>query len=323
MGADLPSDAGETKISFGQKSLCLDPWAIGRLKETLGEGAPPDEYGVLLTEIVALLLKCMADTERFGAASTGKVEEYYRLQAELMLDSNLGNSLISRAQSEVESLVHRGMTQDARQLSGVLHKLRRSLVEVNRNAGTKVETPSSEETVQPIATPTRAVERVADPSEYDDSDEEELSYPEPPVVGSARTRVLGGLLALALGIWFVAVELPKIFDSHPRQLRISELQVPAVELSLQSRWPGLYVEVRGEAWNALDSEERERLVADLVESATQRNFTSILVRTMDGRSLVQWWHGRDVQWVDTSDGVPSIAAGSDTPDAIETGRPAS
>lgn len=322
LARDLPSDAGETKISFGQKSISLDPWAIEQLQRSLGQATKPDEHDALLIEIVALLLKCMADTERFAAASTGKVDQYYRLQAELMLDSNLGNSLISRTQRVVDTLVQQGMTQDARQLSGVLHKLRRSMVEVNRNAGTKV------------ATPHRAVEWTADPSEADDSeavdraqstdpDTETLSYPVPSSIGSGRTRFLCGVLVLALGIWLVAVELPKLFGSLPPELRISDLQAPAVELSVHSRWPVLYVEVRDEAWSTLDPEERERLVADLVENATLREFASILVRTMDGRSLVQWWRGSDVRWADTPVKGKTLAAGAETPDAIETGQPPS
>ena len=108
LARDLPSDAGETKISFGQKSISLDPWAIEQLQRSLGQATKPDEHDALLIEIVALLLKCMADTERFAAASTGKVDQYYRLQAELMLDSNLGNSLISRTQRVVDTLVQQG-----------------------------------------------------------------------------------------------------------------------------------------------------------------------------------------------------------------------
>lgn len=322
-------NAGETRISFGQRTLTLDPWAIERLQESLAETAAPAEHCVLLTEIVALLLKCMADGERFAAASTDKVAQYYRLQAELMLDSNLGNSLVGRAQREVDSLVQRGMTEEARQLSDVMHKLRRSLIEVNRNAGAKVETPSVEQpsvealfvenTGHTIPSPDQAVEWAADLTE----DDETISHPEPPVTGAGRTRFLAGVLALALGLWFAAVELPRLFGSHPRQLRISDLQIPAVELSLHSRWPGLYVEVRNESWSTLGPEEQKRLVDDLVEHASQREFTSILVRTVDGRSLAQWWPGRDVRWIDADDGEESIAEGTQTADAIETGLPAS
>lgn len=318
-GMNSPQTSGEeTRISFGQRTLNLDPWAIERLQETLGEGSNPAEHCVLLTEIVALLLRCMADSERFAAASTGKVSEYYRLQAELMLDSNLGNSLVARAQREVDSLVQRGLTEDARQLSSVAHKLRRSLVEVNRNAGTKIETPV-------VESPVRAVEWVTDSTEDDDTDEvdrldpttlddEAIVPPEPTGAGPDRTRFLAAVLALALGLWFVAIELPKWFGSHPRQLKISDLHAPTVELSIQSRWPGLYVEVRSDAWSSLDVEQQKQLVNDLVESASQREFTSVLVRTVDGRSLAQWWSGREIRW---------SGAGAPTPDAIATGLPAS
>ena len=325
MAPQQPS-AGETRISFGQRTLTLDPWAIERLQESLAEEAAPAEHCVLLTEIVALLLKCMADGERFAAASTDKVAQYYRLQAELMLDSNLGNSLVGRTQREVDSLVQRGMTEEARQLSDVMHKLRRSLVGVNCSAGAKVDTPSVEmpsvealfveDAGHTIPSPDQAIEGAADLTE----DAETFSRHEPPVTGAGRTRFLAGVLALALGLWFAAVELPRLFGSHPRQLRFSDLQTPAVELLLHSRWPGLYVEVRSEAWNTLDPEEQKRLVGDLVEHASQREFTSILVRTVDGRSLVQWWPGRDVRWIDGED---SVAEGTRTADAIATDLPAS
>jgi len=318
------ASTGETKISFGQRTLSLDAWELERLRESLGSGAAPAEHCVLLTEIVALLLKCMADGERFAAASGGSVDQFYRLQAELMLDSNLGNSLIGRTQRAVDSLVQEGMTQEARQLSGTLHKLRRSLIEVNRNAGTKAELPPTGDSVPTITISDRAVERLADPSDAAETyRDRELETVAAAKVGSARTRVLAVVFALTAAIWVVAVKLPAFFGSRLPQLRISELQAPAVQLSLHSRWPTLYVEARGEVWDSLRGEERRHMVTGLVERASEKGFTSMLMRTTDGRTLAQWWRGGDVRWVDPADADRAVPAGANVADAIETGPSAS
>ena len=325
---------GETKVSFGQRSLSLDSWELERLRETFGDRATSAEHCVLLVEIVALLLKCMADSERFAAASAGSVDQFYRLQAELMLDSNLGNSLIGRTQRAVDSLVQQGMTQEARQFSGTMHKLRRSLIEVNRAAGTNAERTPNENHGPTIATSREIVERLAEatdePATYPGAQRgtttpagASVARPESPAATTARTRVLAVVFVLAFVIWIVAVEFPKFFGFHPPQFRISDLQLPVEPLAVHSRWPSLYVEARGEAWSALRPEERRRLVTDLVERASERGFTSILVRTADGRPLAQWWRGRDVRWIDPANADPPVSAGSSLTDTIETGQPAS
>jgi len=324
-----------TTISYGQRTLLLDSWELECLKETLGGIATPAEHSVLITEIVALLLKCMADSERFAEASSTSVEQFYGLQAELMLDSNLGNSLIGRTRRAVDSLVQQGMMQEARQLSGTMHKLRGSLIEVNRNAGTKTEGPSIDHNDVPtIATSRQLVDRLADPIDETDSrpvDTREVITPagesalasEAPVVNTARTRALAVAFVVTFAIWFLGVELPRLVGSYPPRLKISDLQAPVVEVAIHSRWPSLYVEARSAAWSALEPEERRRLVTDLIERASERGFTSMLVRTVDGRPLAQWWRDRDVRWIDAGPADRSFSAGSNLPDAIETGPPAS
>ncbi len=78
----------------------------------------PRTGGWLHVEIAAFLLKCAADSGRLVAAGPD-APTLYELQAELILDVAIGQTLLQATRTQIDLWIHQGENEQARALSAV------------------------------------------------------------------------------------------------------------------------------------------------------------------------------------------------------------
>jgi hypothetical protein len=211
------------RIRVGARTLSVGAWERIQIQVAFREEmSATRDAARLMALAVALLTKSYVDVERFNAHERSAATDFYALQAELMLDSAIGASLLQETQTLVDALVIAGKVEEAKKVSEFRHKLHGVVGEVKKiiadseaalaeelGLGTPKPPVSVDGTLdrlaQKVADEVERIERrkrsrklAGEPREAPDADESLLA----PALFSARSRKPrtvpnGGLLPVA------------------------------------------------------------------------------------------------------------------------------
>ena len=127
--ADLDRSA---RIRVGKHAVTVRPWERARIRDAFrpGDGAAP--WTRLLAQGIALLTKTLVDVGQLQRNPHMPLEEMYRVQAELMLDTAIGMALLRETQDAIDGLVFSGSVEEAKQLSEFRNKVARTVNGIKR-----------------------------------------------------------------------------------------------------------------------------------------------------------------------------------------------
>jgi len=310
--------------------LTLEPWLVARLREEFAATAT-DEAGVL-TQSVALLIKCRIDSDRL--ATTGKRDEkLYAVEAELMLDLGVGLALSRELQQLVDETVRRGDVQTAKQLSRFHHTVRAASQNARGALAAKELERAEAWTDSLTEIPQAAAVRPGDAELQrlawqagDDHDRERLRAFRSRTLSLAawlpsRTESLVALLGILLTAWLCVVSLPEMLSTPPPSVTLDDLPSRGVIVEVESRQPSLYATIDAGAWNALDDVGRRRVVRNLSSLLLTYGYTGTLLRRPDGRPVARWLGQRGVELLDGDEAAHAPGSVMRVPGADGTAGP--
>jgi len=121
------------RIRVGERTLSVGAWERIQIQAAFREElSATRDAARLMALAIALLTKSFVDVERFTANERSSATDFYALQAELMLDSAIGASLLQETQTLVDALVIAGKVEEAKKVSEFRHKLHGVVSEVKK-----------------------------------------------------------------------------------------------------------------------------------------------------------------------------------------------
>lgn len=331
-----PTAEGETVcLCVSGRELTVDPWTTERIDpQAHVNDALEADCRRVVTQSVALLAKCGGDLSALESADPQNTGGLYMARAEVMLDAAIGGSLVKDIQCIVDNLLKAGRFEEANGLSKFNHQLRNTVYElrkridpeyrstiedlVDRLAETgSVDVPATSgadaaaaPAAEPAGAPRRRRAPAAAPAMHHrphrsarpaHAEAEELASSAgklPSFQLPLRTKVLGAMLLVTGLILFLAI-LPVLFPARPSgEPPVSAASFPGLVRGVEDHWPGLYVILEPEAWDAMDQDARIELLHELSAGLTSRRYKGALVRTPDGRPLGQWLWNNGVTLLD-------------------------
>lgn len=327
---EADEDQEAVSLNVSGSRLTVDPWTRERLDHYYRQGsAPVAEPTRVVTQGVALLVKCDQDVPKLESQRQDNTEELYALQAELMLDAAIGTSLVKDIQLAIDAMLRDGETLEARNLSRFHHRVRNTVYDLRHRIDADYR-----ETVDRLAEqledsdleclfsvgPGRggfnvsALDRILRrrPRKRKPRQREKEEKPRKPVIvisdlvpraepGSGalmRTLALAGLLVAAV-VGLVALNVSAEPASRPQvELSTNAVSLGGTAIDVQTRWPSLFVTVDPVAWYDLDAARREMLIRNLADRLSVDHYSGALVRSPDGRPLAEWIRTRGTRLLD-------------------------
>jgi len=328
---------GETIcLRVSGRELTVDPWTTERLDpQARVNDALEADCRRVVTQSVALLAKCGGDLSALEGQDPQSTGGLYMARAEVMLDAAIGGSLVKDIQRVMDDLLKAGRHEEASGLSKFNHQLRHTVYELRKcidpeyrstieelaeqlaetGAVDVPEKPATDAPPAPVpsrrATPQPDRSRPATPAPAPPLRRHGSARPAHAAAEAAatagrlpsfdlplRTKVLGAMLLVTAFILFLAI-LPVLFPARPAgEPPVSAASFPGLVRSVEDHWPGLYVTLETEAWDALDQAGRIELLHELSAGLTSRRYKGAFVRTPDGRPLGQWLWNNGVTLLD-------------------------
>jgi hypothetical protein len=325
-------DQEDMPLCVPSNEVTVDPWTRERLDLYFQPSSEPvAEADRIVTQGVALLVKCAADVPKLELEKRNSPGECYAFQAELMLDAAIGTSLVKDIQLTIDTMLSQGLTLEARNLSKFHHRVR-NMVHHLRN---RIDT-DYRKTMEHMADQLEESRREAGgpaagdataPAQGSDGGRPEPGRPRPapysletpgtgarksaasrvairaaiPGQGSGaalRTLVLAGLLATTF-LGLAAFHLPSGYWTRPDgELSPSALFLDGTTLQVQDRWPSLFVTVDAVAWERLSAERRRALVRHLADRLSGDRYSGVLIRSPQGQPLAEWIRTNGVRVLD-------------------------
>lgn len=319
------------EIRIGPNALVVQPWERAQVARVLA----PDHQEIprharLTAQGVALLTKCLHDMEQIRFSGHGAID-VFAVQADLMLDIAIGESLARELQEEVERSVVSGGVEQAKLLTEFRNKMlrgvaltRQRIAEAERGlaelrAAVRLDERADLEALS-LAIDRRAAERPAPDfdsealGELDPAQELRLAHErERNARLEAERRRLERLraalptrsgtlfiaFALALAAWG-GIALPPLLE-QPRLVPIGRdaLQFRTAEriASVTAFPPSLYLEVEAETWEGMSEIERLTMIEEVGHVCTTHGYSGALLRDPRGRPLAQWLRTRGARLI--------------------------
>jgi hypothetical protein len=320
---------GCMEIRLHESLLPLDSWETEQVRlflenELVRDGGPP----FIVSQGVALLIKCAADMFSMMSAVDPSEDQFYALQAELMLDTAIGMAMLRETQQAQNNLVQEGDVEQARKLSKFHHKLRNSLAiakkmigETERERADQITDQLTDEPRQESASPDKlamdsAAARAAE--QYEQSKIRERVQRKAREALSklpSRTDLLIYGFLLVMAVWLGAVVLPQAIRSEPPTISLADLNGSGIFTRVEAKPPSLFIEVDMAMWDELDAEARLTLVEMTGHVLAENGYSGALLRTARGRPLAQWLEKRGAVLIETEETSSSSwqAGGPDAP----------
>jgi hypothetical protein len=299
-------------LLIGKQRLVVEPWERAAIAEA-GDAA---EHPGLAAEALACMAKCLADIDRLSRGDDSR-DAFYRLQADLLLDTAIGTALLREIQPLIERTVAGGSHHEARQLNSLMHRLRGVMSQAMERL-----TESNLPRVRGLADGlTDLADRSATEAGQPAGAETGIGAPEPPPLPPRvpprperipariartppaahlhpRTIVLAVAAVLAFLAWMLFVGLPGALRDDPRLVTLDDLAHAHEFVEVAARPPSLFVDADAAAWKRLSQAEKWARVRETSEVVAPLGYEGLLVRGPDGEPLAQWVRGRGVQLLD-------------------------
>lgn len=292
---------GSMEIRLYESLLSLDPWETEQIRIFIENGRMPDAgHTVILSQGVALLIKCAADIHSMMSAVGSSEERLYTLQAELMLDTAIGQALLRETQKAQSDLVRGGDVEQARKLSSFQHKLRNSLIIAKKMIGESERERAEQITDHLTAEPRQesasldkltmdsAAARAAE--DFERAKARDLKSRARAALSSlpSRTDFLIYCFLLVMAVWLGAVKLPQISRIGPPSLALEDFHGNGIFLDVDAKPPSLFMKVDAAAWRELDAGKRLALVEMAGDVLAANGYSGALFMTGRNRPLAQW-----------------------------------
>jgi hypothetical protein len=295
---------GRVLLPVADGAVEVDSWVLGHVRRFFdGDGGAVPE---MLAHGIAVMIKVAADRRRMQAtqALPEKTRALFAAQAELMLDSALGMAIVRELQPAIDIAVKCGEMERAKALSRFQHELRgciaglkHMLDEVDRQ---RAEALSDNLTDQPRPDEAPSRRRAAPPTQNLTEMRRAIRHVrrakqlarDALAQLPSRTECMFALLAILITVWLASVKLPAAFEPVTPVVGVEDLQASGLFVSVESRFPSLFITVDADAWNGLEEAEKLGRVRNLSGLVLTHGFTGALLRTAAGRPVAQWLGSR-------------------------------
>lgn len=323
----LPPHGGPPpKIKVGQVSVLIEPWIVARVRPQSTISDDGLERTALLRQSLALWLKSSRDVNNLRRSVDGGSENLYALQAELMLDSAVGSTLLREIQDSVDDLVKKGALDEARRFSKFQHQARcvcreikHAIAESNGKLPDELVEPSTDQ--QPVSM--EATRALMSELEEDPPPPRRRRRPARADADSTmfaarkkryRTEILIGLDVLAI-LACLVVAASRTVDKTPRALTLGDFPNAAPLIEIVARPPTLYANLDAKAWSEYDDKQKRRLVDGMGGVLLTNGYWGGLLRTTDGRLIAEWLENGGTRLLGDGAGVRQITADPSAPQA--------
>jgi len=327
------ADEEAMPLCVPSNEVTVDPWTRERLDLYFQPSSEPVTEAVrIVTQGVALLVKCAADVPELESQKRISTDERYAFQAELMFDAAIGTSLVKDIQLTIDTMLSQGLTLEAGNLSKFHHRMRNMVYDLRNRIDTDYRKTMErmaeqlEESRKGAGDP--AARETTAPAQGSDGGRPEPGRPRPapysletprtgarksaasliairaaiPGQGSGkalRTLVLAGLLATTF-LSLAAFHPPSGSWARPNgELSPGALSLDGTTLQVQDRWPSLFVTVDAMAWEQLSAERRRALVRHLADRLSGDRYSGVLIRSAQGQPLAEWIRTKGVRVLDS------------------------
>jgi hypothetical protein len=312
--------ASSIVVSIDGFSLTLDPWTSAHTNPLAAASEEESARIELVRESIALWLKILVDLRNLGDGLISGMGNLYELQAELMLDSAFGSSLLRELQDCVDGLVKRGGVEEARQFSklhrhlrGIVRDMKKSITESNaipldEPQGETIEQPIEQAAEQPIEQPVERKQEIAPATaqllnelEPTEPVQRPRRRPRPQATagatgaaapdrfrGLSRTACLVVLNAVALVVYLVQTAPFLTPGKTIRALALGDFPNVTPLIEVQARPPALYAIVDGKTWSGFDDKEKHHFVDGMGNVLLTEGYGGLILKTADGRLVSDW-----------------------------------
>lgn len=302
LGEDGAGDVPTVLEVNGQK-LEVDAWEMGALRETLilgGVGAKP--WSALVTEGVAFLIGCKLKR-------AGWVKKASNADA-LVTFVAAGLALTIEIQNLIDQLIVAGGVTSAKRLTQFRHKILQDAKELRRLLADadsqRTEVVAADLTAPPQhALPVSSSVGISPKGarEYKPRDTSptdplyDLGAPEGGIIHvssrreadrARRMRAMSILLFASAVVWMIFF-MPRLFEPKAQVLQKTQFRhLPAIS-NVTARPPSLYVEVRSQAWDALDPTDQQELLEEIGRIAIGANYNGAQIKKENAGAVVGRW----------------------------------
>jgi len=301
-GRAAPGD-GPSTIDTGEGCVTAEPWVMECVQARFNdESDAPSADADLVTQAVALQLKCTVDSTRLRrlTAPTGKA--FYTVQAELMLGTAIGMALLREVQSAINDAVRKGEMERARNFTRFQHDLRTTVANVKKMIAESeqqsaealsdklTDQPREMDTLLPRSDRGRTVPNPAEQrlTEMRSAAAARKRAREALAHLPSRTEVLVVLLSVLIAVWLGFVKLPGQFERGRELLTLDNLPALDALVQVDASPPSLYVAVDPEQWARLDERRQRATVSSVSTVLVARGYTGALFRTTEGVPVARW-----------------------------------
>jgi len=301
-----PEDAARREESLcfklGVGTLELTNWESKALARSLRNGVVPQGWLALFPELITFQGKHLIETEQLDNADTLTPDAIKKLHDGLVSNAAVGLALTGERQLSIDMMIATGQASEAKQVAGLLNKLRRSIAQLEEQIGERSFRHAEKMSEAMITRPEGRIKST-------DADGEHRQAPRAgskakltsrrvvEATDQGHLRLLVGAFLASIVVWAIFI-LPGLLETPIPTLTSAELPSSPAILDAQARPPSLYVKVDQEKWDAMSGGERERLIDKVGFLARDLGYTGVLFSNAEGQTVAQFFQDRGQQLVE-------------------------